>query len=67
MQIVHKVFENRKEDLLSLGELAIKLNISVSGLRKIIARDMKFPKYKVGHQLRFNWSAVERYFRKGDI
>ena len=31
-----------------------------------LARDANFPRYKVGHQLRFNWEAVERYFRKGD-
>jgi hypothetical protein len=52
--------------LLTLGELADRLKISSSGLRKIIARDSTFPKYKVGQQLRFDWNAVERYFRKGD-
>jgi AraC-like DNA-binding protein len=60
------LFENRITELLTLGELARQLKISISGLRKIIARDVKFPKYKVGQQLRFSWDAVERYFRKGD-
>ena len=60
------LFDNSIVDLLTLGELAQRLKISVSGLRKIVARDAKFPKYKVGQQLRFNWNAAEEYFRKGD-
>ena len=59
------LFEKEIADFLTLSELATKLKISVSGLRKIVARDASFPKYKVGQQLRFSWDAVERYFRKG--
>ena len=60
------LFDNQTTDLLTLGELARRLKVSISGLRKIISRDAMFPKYKVGQQLRFSWNAVERYFRKGD-
>jgi len=59
------LFDNQIR-IMTLEELANQLKISPSGLRKIIARDANFPRYKVGHQLRFNWEAVERYFRKGD-
>ncbi len=60
------IFEKEISAFLTLGDLARQLKISVSGLRKIIARDAKFPRYKVGQQLRFSWDAVERYFRKGE-
>jgi hypothetical protein len=59
------IFEKRIGQLLTLQELAEQLKISVSGLRKILARDCNFPKYKVGHQLRFRWEMVERYFLNG--
>ena len=61
------LFENQTVKLLTLGELARRLKVSVSGLRKIVARDDRFPKYKVGQQLRFDWDTVARYFHKGDI
>lgn len=60
------LFDNQISEFFTIGELANRLKLSVSGLRKIIARDAKFPKYKVGHQLRFNWKEVDRYFRKGE-
>ncbi len=60
------LFDNQTPELLTLGELARLLKVSISGLRKIISRDARFPKYKVGQQLRFSWNAVERYFQKGD-
>lgn len=60
------LFDKKRTELLTLGDLAKQLKISVSGLRKIIARDARFPRYKIGQQLRFSWDAVERYFRKGD-
>lgn len=63
----HKwLIDNQINELQTLREVAMRLKISVSGLRKIVARYTDFPKYKVGHQLRFSWIEVERYFRKGE-
>lgn len=58
------LFDNQIREILTVNELAERLKISVSGLRKIIARDTRFPKYKVGHQLRFCWTVVESYFQR---
>ena len=60
------LFDNRISEIFTIGELSERLKISVSGLRKIIARDCGFPRYKVGHQMRFSWIEVERYFHKGE-
>lgn len=60
-----KFFENRIGELLKLSELADRLKMSVSGLRKLVARDDRFPRLKVGQQLRFSWSSVERYLLEG--
>ena len=58
-------FDNSIAEILTLRELADRLKISVSGLRKLVYRDARFPKFKVGQQLRFRWSSVERYLQKG--
>ena len=60
------LIDNQIDELQTLGEVAKRLNISLSGFRKIVARNRDFPKYKVGHQLRFSWIEVARYFRKGE-
>ena len=59
------LFDNKIAEICTIGELAERLKISVSGLRKIIGRDAHFPKLKVGHQLRFRWDQVESHLRKG--
>ena len=60
-----ELFDNNiTKEFITLGELAARLKLSVSGLRKIIARDKDFPRYKVGRQLRFCWNAMESYFQR---
>lgn len=52
--------------ILTLRELAERLKISVSGLRKVLKRDSKFPVFRVGQQLRFDWSLVVAHLSKGE-
>ena len=62
------IFDNRIVEILTYPELAGRLKMSVSGLRKLVRRDGNFPRLRVGHEYRFNWPAVYAYLsskRKG--
>jgi hypothetical protein len=61
--IQEALYENQ---IMTLRELAERLRVSVSGLRKILKREPDFPRFPVGQQLRFDWSQVVAYLSKGE-
>lgn len=56
------LFENPiSNEILTLPEVAARLKVSVSGLRKILRRRGIPGAFKVGQQWRFYWSKVARH------
>ena len=53
------------DEILTLPELAARLKVSVSGLRKILRRERMPGAFKVGQQWRFRWALVARFLSAG--
>ena len=49
------------DEILTFPELAARLKVSVSGLRKILRRSGLPGAFKVGQQWRFRWALVVRF------
>jgi excisionase family DNA binding protein len=49
------------DEILTFPELAARLKVSVSGLRKILRRNGLPGAFKVGQQWRFRWALVVRF------
>ena len=60
----NQLVDNQIREILSLPELAERLQLSVSGLYKLVRR-RKIPFLKVGRQYRFQWSVVVGHLSSG--
>ena len=58
-----RLIDNSINDILTLPELAERLKVSVSGLRKVIKRE-QVPHFKVGQQIRVSWVTVANYLKR---
>ena len=59
-----QLFDKKIENLITLKELAARLQITESGAYKLVHQG-KIPYWKVGRLLRFDWGDVLAAIRKG--